>query len=296
MFDKNQGQIMIIILLVMVVSLTIGLSFASRQLTNIRLTSQTEQSQKAFSAAEAGIEDALRRDLWELTNNTSGAANLNSSAGQAQYQVNIARTDFAGTNEFVSESAIRRDDVTQVITKGLDNKGLEIYWGPGSDDNDANSGAGSCGTTPNLFKCVASLEIIEVYKDIAGVWKINRYTYNPSPNNAHPSASLNGFNLTATTCSCNIGGSVFTESSGVITLNQGTELVRIKPIYFSSIIGVKSTSAGVNLPVQSVTISSTGSIGGISRKIEVTRSFDILPSVFDFAVYSGGDGGEPLTK
>jgi hypothetical protein len=295
MFDKNQGQIMIIILLVMVVSLTIGLSFASRQLTNIRLTSQTEQSQKAFSAAEAGIEDALRRDLWELT--TTGPANIPlTSIGNAQYQVNIVRTDFTGTNEFVSESSIRRDDVTQVITKGLGGKELEIYWGPGSDDN-ANSGVGSCGSPPPQVKCVASLEIVEVYKDIASVWKINRYTYNPL-NNPHPSAGINGFGFTPTVCTspnCTFGGLVFTETSGKIILDVGTELVRIKPIYYSSIIGVKSTLPDY-LPVQSVTISSTGSIGGISRKIEVTRSFDILPSVFDFAVYSGGDGTEPLTK
>lgn len=61
------GQVLILVLLVVVVSLAVGLSVASRNITNIRTSTQTEESQKAFSAAEGGIESILSQDLATFT-------------------------------------------------------------------------------------------------------------------------------------------------------------------------------------------------------------------------------------
>jgi len=55
----KQGQILILVLLVVVVILAVGLSVASRNITNLRTSTQTEQSQRAFTAAEGGVEDVL---------------------------------------------------------------------------------------------------------------------------------------------------------------------------------------------------------------------------------------------
>src|SRR3989344_2427210 len=57
----KSGQILILVLLIVVVSLAVGLSVASRNLTNLRISTQTEESQRAFSAAEGGVEDVLSR-------------------------------------------------------------------------------------------------------------------------------------------------------------------------------------------------------------------------------------------
>ena len=56
----ERGQALLIVLLVMTVALTVGLSVATRTIVNVRITTQEEQSQRAFSAAEAGIEETLR--------------------------------------------------------------------------------------------------------------------------------------------------------------------------------------------------------------------------------------------
>ncbi len=56
---REQGQTIIILLLIVVVSLGIALSFISRSNTELSTASQTEASSRAFSAAEAGIESAL---------------------------------------------------------------------------------------------------------------------------------------------------------------------------------------------------------------------------------------------
>lgn len=56
---KEKGQIAIIILLFMLVALTIGLAATQRSLTNITTSSQSEQSSRAFSAAEAGLQRSI---------------------------------------------------------------------------------------------------------------------------------------------------------------------------------------------------------------------------------------------
>ena len=56
----QKGQVLLVVVLVMVVALTVGLSLASRSITNLRITSDDENSQRAFSAAEAGVERAVK--------------------------------------------------------------------------------------------------------------------------------------------------------------------------------------------------------------------------------------------
>ena len=58
---RKSGQILILILLIVVVALAVGLSVASRNITNLRTSTQAEHSQRALSAAEGGIEDVLSR-------------------------------------------------------------------------------------------------------------------------------------------------------------------------------------------------------------------------------------------
>lgn len=57
------GQALLIVLLVMAVGLTMGLAVVSRSVTDIRISQQEEESARAFSSAEAGIEEALLENL-----------------------------------------------------------------------------------------------------------------------------------------------------------------------------------------------------------------------------------------
>ena len=58
-FEKQKGQVLLIVVLVMIVALTVGLSLISRSITNLRTSTEEAESQKALAAAEAGIEQAL---------------------------------------------------------------------------------------------------------------------------------------------------------------------------------------------------------------------------------------------
>lgn len=56
---KQNGQIIIVLLLMMLVGLSIGLALTQRSVTDVSTSTQSEQSSRAFSAAEAGLEKAL---------------------------------------------------------------------------------------------------------------------------------------------------------------------------------------------------------------------------------------------
>lgn len=57
---QKSGQVALIVLLIMIVILTIGLSLASRSITDVRISQDEKEALRAFSAAEAGIEEVLR--------------------------------------------------------------------------------------------------------------------------------------------------------------------------------------------------------------------------------------------
>jgi Tfp pilus assembly protein PilX len=56
----KQGQALIVILLVSAVGLTLGLSLASRSTNDTNITTEIEESSRAFSAAEAGLEESAQ--------------------------------------------------------------------------------------------------------------------------------------------------------------------------------------------------------------------------------------------
>src|SRR5687768_11168985 len=72
---KMKGQVILILLLVMTVGLAIGLSVIQRSLSDVTTASKIEQSSRAFSAAEAGIERALKGNCTD-----NNCVNLNNSS------------------------------------------------------------------------------------------------------------------------------------------------------------------------------------------------------------------------
>lgn len=57
---KNRGQILIVVLLIVIVGLTTVLMVLSGTTTDVGITTRVTDSSRAFNAAEAGIEEAIR--------------------------------------------------------------------------------------------------------------------------------------------------------------------------------------------------------------------------------------------
>jgi Tfp pilus assembly protein PilX len=261
---SESGQALIILLLIMVVGLTVGLSIATRTITDLRISTQSEESQKAFSAAEAGIEDALRRDLATFFGTSS------TITPGVTYSTTV--TPQGNTNQFVTEQPVAKDDVAQIcinVTNLCPNGGtvpqeFDVYWVKQGETDDA------------------SLEITEVYES-GGTFQISKNSYNAdhSRSNGFSNSTKGPFPL--------VGDTTFLNKA-TISLNSGARILRIRLFYNNATVAVVATQpVGSILPLQSYKISSTGTSGQITRKVEVTKSLDALPPIFDYVLYSGTD-------
>lgn len=266
-FDKAQGgQALLIVILAMVVALTVGLSVVSRSITTVRISTAEEESQRAFSAAEAGIEEALKSGLsvaeQTLPNNTKYSANIITPAS---------------TTEFLVPSPSLKDEAVQIWLSNYPD-----YSGWYSANNTIAIGWGNKGDTcPN----VAALEIIIIYGTTTNP-SVARFPVDPcgvTRGNNFINSGLEG--------DIRISGKDFEYSHSIINFGsrfQNVKFMRIIPLYNSTVMGIKADSS---LPLQGKEIESTGKVssGGqeIVRKIKVFQAYPSLPSIFDHAIFSG---------
>src|SRR3989344_4896902 len=131
----KSGQILILVLLIVVVALAVGLSVASRNITNLRTATQTDQSQRAFTAAEGGIEKILSTDLKTIPNVTSASGYHEAvSVGDLQANVNVK-----GSTDY--ESTIELGNVAQIDLTGVGGgSSIQIDWAKGSAENTSPDG------------------------------------------------------------------------------------------------------------------------------------------------------------
>lgn len=307
-YKDESGQVLIIILLVLVVGVSIVLSLSARSITDVRTTTSTEQSNRAYFAAEAGIERALQQikdgsisgsgnpiagQSTDLGNGATYTGTIDSSGG-------VAKAFYFTAVKDTTIQANLRSTVTDDTT-GLNGGRLNIYW------HTVSSPAPSAGDT-------AALEITLLRKNSStGAYSVDKYACDPIASRA----SVDGFS-----CAGSVSGTNPPTSCGTATLagvsnstinsfcfkttipvnasaNERTLLMRIRPIIPPP---VTSTSEGIaveyttnlgaiqTLPQQGYTITSTG-VGkdGSNRKLVVFRSFPSLPTVFDFVLFNGSN-------
>ncbi|MFV1917390.1 MAG: hypothetical protein ACC618_02850 [Patescibacteria group bacterium] len=310
------GQALIIVLLAMVVVLTIVLSVVSRSVTDISVTTFGEEAQRAFDAAEAGIEEVLLRGY---------APGGDVIIGDATY--NVASTNpIPDPDEFVYPSELFSGESATFWFVSHDSSGNLICGGePCLRANSINKICwGEEGTDPDTDTTPA-IELAVFYDlnqtgvttgDFSGL-RIAKITFDPNTSRT----SDNKFNSVTGTCSGGIAGKNFAFSTGNIQLGSSglgippggscLELdgcliiakVRIfynydvllnKDIPHPIAIEVNSTGPPTSrLPAQGTQIDSTGVAGASTRRINVFQGFTELPFVFDAAVFGLTDLGKP---
>src|SRR3990167_11200524 len=110
---SQKGQMLIIFLLVLVVGVAIVLSVASRSLTDIRTTTTSDEPIRAYFAAEAGVESALKK----ISGTTGGEKNFSLDfTGVNQTTVNVAARPLKSAQDtlYASPSEVAKDDVFQL--------------------------------------------------------------------------------------------------------------------------------------------------------------------------------------
>ena len=239
----------------------------SRSITNLRTSTEEAESQKALAAAEAGIEQALKKtDALPLT------GSFESGDVTIQYNTDIVRVE--GTQFLVNGgNAVAEDDGADIwLSEYKDDDtifntplggtaNITIFWGESSACSDA------------------ALEIV-VLSGSKSSPALQRYTAEPC---ADPRRLANNFDSAG-------GGEtvdeVIFQHSKSISVTNGL-IIRITPIYYDAKIGVVSTAS---LPLQGKLITSTGESGKTQRRINVFQGYPKLPSeLFPYAIFSPKD-------
>jgi type II secretory pathway pseudopilin PulG len=294
--SRSSGQALFLVLLLIAVVLTIVLSSLSRSVTEVTVTSRREESLRAFSAAEAGVERALVTGVSEVDAplpNESTYTTTVSGIAENNTIYNIPDEFLSGDTGvvwFVEYDPATGDISCPPLGDCFTGNGMEVCWGePGTD-------AGS-DVTPAIEVTVfyddsAAKKAIN-QEDFVGV-KVVRDTYDP-----HSVRTLSNFFNIANNGTCDLAGTSYQFSSGFINFDDlgvpctgdaGCLLQTwIRILYNTSTkhkMGITVAASGGTLPAQGKKVESTGVAGSSTIELEVYQTFGELPPVFNSVIFS----------
>lgn len=277
---NQQGQALLIILLVMAVGLTIGLAVVSRSVTDIRISSQEEESARAFSAAEAGIEEALLENLavGVGTSGTVGEISYSVSSieqgGSQEYDLGGGKFLSGDTQTVWLIGHTADGDFDPSVTFPTDGV-VDICWGePG---------------TPADQETTPALEVSLVYL-VGSEFRTARRGYDPNVGRT----GSNKFDLAGTSGCLDLAfnqtinlASDFGDLTGATLYLYA---LRLKLLYNENSQPIKVSSSD-NFPSQGKCYVSTAKVeeSGVTRKVQQCQTHKAPPAIFDYVLFSGGD-------
>lgn len=276
-FDKNRksGQAVLIILLTVSVILVIGFSVASRSVTDIKLSQQTEESTRVFWAAQAGLEQAIKA-------NTSVADSTNpSTINNINYFV--SKSTIGGSNTYVFDDSttgkIGSGEIRYLWLKehtadgeldpdsGYGGTGIKIYWGQG--------------------EVKPAIAVSLIYVDGGGYYNKN---FNFQVNNP-------ATNFTQVTCSESGGYACNTEITDFGIPGNSAYLISFKLYYLAAgekiPLKVESVPGSGSFPGQGSCFESvaTNEVSNITRKLKECQTWK-QPTQISYLLFSGSGGIE----
>lgn len=259
---RQRGQITLLAVILGVLGLTLGLSVASRSLSDLRQASTVDFGTKALAAAESGVEYGLAQislnpnfpaNQLELVYNAGLLGNL-TQIGIETLKLDVSRpvTGFAR-----SDGVVAKDDVFQVdFTAAAPTADLVVYW----------TGA-------------PGVEIAALY---GPAYTISRYAYRQN-------GQLGSSNFTGVAGGSGCDGENYDGVTSSVPRQSGVNsmlLLRVKPVGGPGEICV----SGGTIPSQYYEVTATATTtNGTVKKVRVRRDVSgTLPGIFDNVLYSGG--------
>ncbi len=260
--QSEKGQILLVVVLAAVISLTVALSAISRTITNTKVSTEQTDSQRALSAAEAGVEQLIQTNS---ARNIVGTLSNKSSSDASPAKFSATATQISANQiQLNGNSKVSQDEGTDVwlsnypsySTHAISNGRLKLYWANNSSDCNLN----------------AAVEIVVVSGNTNSP-AMNRYVYDPCPSRA------NSNNFPAPTSGGTVLGRTYQNS---VTISLANALIaRVIPIYADAYMAVEGRNAADNaqigLPSQGFLIESEGTSGSTARKVRVFQGYPKLP-------------------
>lgn len=286
MMVKQAGQIVVIVLLITVVALAIGLSVASRSLSEVSSSTKIEQSSRAFSAAEAGIESAIG-------SNQSQSLSLQN---QSQASVRVTSIPISATPGQPAGLALEYTEISKEKFGQFwlaDPNSLAAFYQAGKFDiyfgNCESDSSCSAKNDPPAIE-------VNVITNNGTSYQSNRSYFDSNSGRV----ALNRFN----TSSCLGQGAsqafnVITNDNTIpsrfycrvqVTGYVGTPiLARVRILYSGTDQRVALQPTSGSLPIQGKIYDSTGTSGDVQRHLKLQTEDKVVPYFYDFAIFSAGD-------
>ncbi len=273
---KQRGQVLLLVVLTMVVALTVGLSIASRVVTELKISKQNEESQRAFQAAEAGIQQTLKQgsniSSRDLDNNAELSTIIDNSTTQGlaiDVNTGIPVDQDTGADVWLS---VYNPDITASFTSPMDasGAGVDIYWGSSTQTN--------C-TVPPGDTIVPALEVA-ILQGPTNFPTIKKYLFeDPGCGNSRIPVGYD-----AATPGSFLRGTETYSYKANIKFTSGL-VMKVIPIFNSTIIRVESLTTP--FPNQGSVVTAKGKSGETARQIRYYTSLPQLPiEVFPYSIIS----------
>jgi len=264
-FSSQSGQVAVVILLLMVIILTVGISVASRTTEELLTSRQTSDSARVFNAAESGVDEALSQLQTSFeTGSLADQGSLNVNNSNVNYQIVSSTTLETRVDEGVSVMVAL---VNQTVTPtGLPAAGsprrLQIQWSNAGLDTDCSSSQRPASLLISTYSVTSGVGTSRV-QAIEGCGRSDGF----GPQN---SAANTPYRFRYD-----------------LDLAAGDLLVRIKPLYKGTQLQV--TGQNLTLPTQNylITAEARNQTGNETKKIQVDRTLPAAPSIMDYTLFSG---------
>ncbi|MBU0570418.1 hypothetical protein KKB40_06635 [Patescibacteria group bacterium] len=300
--DTCSGQALLVILLAMSVVLTVALSVSSRSITDITTTTYEEDALRAFSAAEAGIEESL------ITQQSSGVVQIDPSVDSS----------LTYTSDVSSSSPGDEYHYPKKLSSGE----IATFWFVEHGTSGFTCLGGDCTSTPNLEFCwgepeteidqpeTPAVQILLFYDTSDGATTLPANDYSnvlvkelafDSPYVSRP--GNNNFD-SATVGGCWDADYAFSANINIASLLppacasiQGCPLFAgVRMLYNDNGSGephgvALRVGGGGNLPAQGIEIESTGEAGESTRKVKVVQGHPEPPPYFWGALFGKANLG-----
>ncbi|OIP57348.1 MAG: hypothetical protein COX79_01235 [Candidatus Levybacteria bacterium CG_4_10_14_0_2_um_filter_36_16] len=272
--NGNRGQVLLIVVLTTIVSLTVGLTIVSRTITNLKISKQNEESQRAFQAAEGGIEQALSS---AQTGNPSLLTQNFSNSSSSDTKTTVISAE-GGNNILLNNGeSVDQDSGMDVWLSTYPDYSspttgdVTIFWS--NQDIQLSGSPEKCGKTDGS-SVHSALEVVLLSGSVTSP-TFTKKVFDPCAR--IPSSDIYD-NVTKQT----VGGITFNYQA-TISVTNGL-IMKVIPIYNSTKIAVGSSVA---LPSQGSLIESTGTSGDTVRKVVYYSSYPQIPlEIFPYSVIS----------
>lgn len=267
--NSERGQILLVVILASVVALTVGLAAVSRTITSTKVTTEEQNSQKALSAAEAGVE--------ELTNNASyasGATGNKTLSNNSSFNSTSVVMNPVSPYVLNGGNPVSKDDGADIwLSKYPDyslpwSGTLTVYWQKFSDAD-----------------CLTKESAVEI---VVLTGSVNSPNMNRYAVDRCAGVRGNGFISTSSPSfgSSTIGGVAYNSYTipPIPPASPGPGIIaRVIPLYNDTKVAIGFTGA---LPSQGTIITSTGASGETKRTIQVVKGFPRVPiELFPYNIF-----------